>query len=347
MKGASDTGSDSPTGGRRPPPSDPLMFVQFPHPGSEHKPGGLVIDWNTGAHARKFLRGSGRYVERGIVRSGTLVFWGEWEPQSRIVEAFDDVAGGRPRWLHEPFWQTPSDTRSLQNTDPLVFGDRFLYSNCRQHRNRKLRHLSPGSIVLFGSKLQREFVLDTVFVVGDDSEDYTLGSSRARPLRGLGPDGGLRAAAQVKRTPRGVAPALPRQTVRRRPSGTVQLRSVPPMRRRSVRLPAAANPPGPPLDRAEPRDGCQADPGEPCRAERSLGPDRAPSGRCCRPRPRRAPRRTLSSALTGERMRSGAAGVETGAPFPSARTRTISPWCAESRAQLDARTLVVGRQRAD
>jgi hypothetical protein len=78
-----------------------------------------------------------------------------------------------PHWLHEPYWELPRHRRHLQNTDPLVFGDSFLYSNCRQARNRKLRKLVPGSLVVFGSKLQREFVVDTVFVVGQEAEDFT------------------------------------------------------------------------------------------------------------------------------------------------------------------------------
>jgi hypothetical protein len=59
---------------------------------------------------------------------------------------------GDPHWLHEPYWEVPRHRLHLQNTDPLVFGDRFLYSNCRQGRNRKLRELAPGSLVVFGSK---------------------------------------------------------------------------------------------------------------------------------------------------------------------------------------------------
>ncbi|HWP00633.1 MAG TPA: hypothetical protein VNL74_08420 [Methylococcus sp.] len=54
----------------------------------------------------------------------------------------------------------------------MVFGDRFLYSNCRQARNRKLRELAPGSLVVFGSKHRGEFVIDTVFVVGDETQDF-------------------------------------------------------------------------------------------------------------------------------------------------------------------------------
>lgn len=39
------------------------------------------------------------------------------------------------------------------------------YAFCRQPRNRKLRNLGRGSVILFGSSLGHEFVLDTVLVV--------------------------------------------------------------------------------------------------------------------------------------------------------------------------------------
>lgn len=153
-----------------------LAFVQFPHPGGEHRPRGRVMDWNRGPHARKFLKATGEYVLDGQPRTGPLVFWGEWEPQSQVVRQFPDGAPGHPRWLHDPYWEVPRHRLHLQNTDPLVFGNRFLYSNCRQARNRKLRELAPGSLVVFGSKHRREFVIDTVFVVGDEAEDF-IGAS--------------------------------------------------------------------------------------------------------------------------------------------------------------------------
>ena len=153
-----------------------LMFVQFPHPGPEHQPRGPEMGWNRDEHARKFLRATGRYIAEGELRSGSFAFWGEWEPQSRVMETFPAEDAG-PRWLHDPFWERPRHRRLLQNTDPLVFGDRFLYSNCRQRRNSKLLHLAPGSIVLFGSKLRGAFVLDTVFVVGE-SESFKRVSAR-------------------------------------------------------------------------------------------------------------------------------------------------------------------------
>ena len=158
--------------------SDGLMFVQLPHPGSEHQPTGLVMEWNRGPHARKFLKASGRYVDGGAVRTGAFTFWGEWEPQSRIIETYPRDGRGGPRWLHEPYWEVPRHRSLLQNTDPLVFGEYFRYSNCRQARNAKLRSLPPGSVILFGSRIGPEFVLDTAFVVGADTQDYIRGESQ-------------------------------------------------------------------------------------------------------------------------------------------------------------------------
>ena len=61
-----------------------------------------------------------------------------------------------------------------QNTDPWVFGDTFLYSNCKQHTNNTptrqpsaLQSLPTGSMILFGSATGGDFVIDTVFVVRD------------------------------------------------------------------------------------------------------------------------------------------------------------------------------------
>jgi hypothetical protein len=161
--------------------NDRLMFVQFPHPGAEHRPTGESMDWNRRDHARKFLRASGEYLLDGRVRAGPLTFWGEWEPQSRIIARLTDARPGLPHWVHEPTWERPRHRTGLKNTDPLVFGDRFLYSNCRQQRNRKLRGLGPGSLVLFGSKLHGEFVLDTVFVVDDESTRYMLSQADEIP----------------------------------------------------------------------------------------------------------------------------------------------------------------------
>jgi len=158
-------------------PSGPVYVVQFPHPGREHNPGKQdLMPWNTKSHARKFLRSPGDYVAPdGSVGEADLVFWGEWEAPSRVVARWPRD-GRLPRFLHEPLWAVPH-APGIQNTDPWVFGDRFLYSNCKQltaHGNPSaLQSLIPGSVVLFGSQLDDEFVLDTVFVVADHGTAYT------------------------------------------------------------------------------------------------------------------------------------------------------------------------------
>ena len=189
-----------------------LCVVQFPHPGQEptlaranrkHQP--IVHPWNQGSHKRKFMKALGQTVDsNGAISSKKeLLFWGEWEPTS-LVEPITQWQGNgvQPKWLHLPFLhtgatkvtpQTGSSIRAATsggagcapnsngiNTDPLIFGDYFIYSNCRQARmgnNGKIvstimQSLQPGSIILFGSKLSDSnkcpyFALDTVFVVGE------------------------------------------------------------------------------------------------------------------------------------------------------------------------------------
>jgi hypothetical protein len=155
---------------------DELVIVQFPHPGSEPKPdSGSVKEWNIRPrHARKFMTVQGQWLEEadvsGVSRSGPIALWGEWEPQSLIIDTFKPKAPGWPRYLYAPFWIPPPDSKWRQNTDPFVFGDRFRYSNCRQNSKRGPRttqRLARGSVILFGSTPHGEFVLDTVFVVAD------------------------------------------------------------------------------------------------------------------------------------------------------------------------------------
>ena len=142
-------------------------FVQFMHPGGEHRPdAGDVRTWNTGRHQRKFMVCTGETASDQ--RERELMFWGEWEPPSDVIERVCASIDGGPRYIYRPFWSPPRSMRLLQNTDPFVFGG-FYYSICKQvqksGRPTQLRLLKPGSVILFGSHLRGEFVLDTVFVV--------------------------------------------------------------------------------------------------------------------------------------------------------------------------------------
>jgi hypothetical protein len=119
------------------------------------------------------MRAPGTSVDAaGVSHRDAILFWGEWEAPSRVQE-FEARGAGYPRYLHEPFLEPRSEFADLQNTDPFVFGDQFLYTGCQQWRGKphgnpvQLRYLLPGSVILFGSCAGNRFLLDTVFVVRD------------------------------------------------------------------------------------------------------------------------------------------------------------------------------------
>ncbi len=127
------------------------------------------MPWNTREHGRKFLLADGRYADAsGIPRDGAVAFWGEWEPPSEIVTRWDE-AGTLPRALHRPFWHRPAGNDSWQNTDPWVFGDRMIFSNCRKvtprGRPNAMQGLTRKSVVCFGSAVAGKFCVDTVMVI--------------------------------------------------------------------------------------------------------------------------------------------------------------------------------------
>jgi hypothetical protein len=174
-------------------------IVQFFHPGGEHgydkncsKDGCFIKDWNTlftkqgkgNGHKRKFLLNEGSYIENGQRHEGKLLFWGEWEPPSRVKElryqTNSSPYGINPEYLHCPFLPSDEEIRKYQekhyyqNTDPFVFGNNFIYGICRQKRIKKLRALEPGSLIIFGSSVNHRFVIDTIFVVKTANHYYSL-----------------------------------------------------------------------------------------------------------------------------------------------------------------------------
>ncbi len=155
-------------------------IVQFTHPGNEHVPdkkNGDFKSWNKENHKRKFLLCNGDYVDGNSKKTGDIMFWGEWEPDSYVSklkkENHDD-----PQWLHKPILKSEipeSDgfQMSYQNSDPFVFGKEFRYFVCKQikkNKTTKMAKIEPGSLILFGStkgqtKDNAYFMVDTVFVV--------------------------------------------------------------------------------------------------------------------------------------------------------------------------------------
>lgn len=209
-----------------------LSVVQFTHQGKEHKltpaekktiP--IIMEWNTGPHRRKFMRAKGQtVVNNHLSPTKDLLFWGEWEPYSQVeLLKTKPTLWTMPSMVHRPFMKfnkkgklckfinrprtsygtsgggcTPSI--ACQGTDPFVFGDHFIYSNCKQVfmsgtgkiTYTSMRELEKGSVILFGSTVLKAprggspyFILDTVFVV-DEYREYHV-KNALKDLHGFVP----------------------------------------------------------------------------------------------------------------------------------------------------------------
>ena len=142
-----------------------MKIIQFLHPGAEHSCNSGSA-WNEGNHKRKYIEILGHYLqnlESEPKESKPLYFWGEWEAQSNCREIQNPVVNG-PNYIFNPYYQLPLPINAA-NTDPFIFGDQFYYCICKQAHYTCLRDLEPGDVLLFGSCKNRQFVLDTVFVV--------------------------------------------------------------------------------------------------------------------------------------------------------------------------------------
>lgn len=169
-----------------------IRFIQFPHPGKEHRPnaeeGGKP--WNPirrpngkeNSHARTFFQVNGiRLTEAGKV-TGPLWAWGEWEAEAKAIGRFD-AEDGKPATLFEPYWVSRESFENLHNTDPFIF-DGFYYTDCKQGTSPALKgmlNLEVGTVIIFGSASGRDhWVLDTVFVVGKHIDHNVLDYQKLR-----------------------------------------------------------------------------------------------------------------------------------------------------------------------
>src|ERR1700682_1085148 len=149
------------------------LLVQFFHPGPEFDRAVDRADW-TDEHQpqrRTLWKVSGRRAEDNGSGGDDLAIWGEWEPQAECVQTLKGLGVGLPKRLWRPYYDLSTAPPNRLNTDPLVFGG-FRYTVCQQHRRYKsgwrptgLQQLPAGSVILFGSHLDGDFVLDTMFVV--------------------------------------------------------------------------------------------------------------------------------------------------------------------------------------
>jgi len=155
------------------------FFVQFPHPGGEHNPPTDDMEWNAAEHRRKFLVAPGRHLDgHGRLREAELVFWGEWEPPSRVVRRWPP-SGRMPGALHRPYWAQPATSGVRQSTDPWVWGERMLYSNCKQvtgpkRRPTSMQRLPRGSVICFGSTLAGAAPSGTCVVLAWATASFSL-----------------------------------------------------------------------------------------------------------------------------------------------------------------------------
>lgn len=164
--------------------TDAVRFIQFLHPGTEHRPeANGWKPWTTEGHRRAFVVQRGTYMRRldeGSPFPAELHFWCEWECEAEAVGHFASQPG-YPRFLFRPCIRPRKRFKNHANTDPCVFGDRFRYCVCQQDSRPSLKHLAPGSVIVFGSRLDGEFVIDTVFVVAR-SYVYSKRTHRSLPV---------------------------------------------------------------------------------------------------------------------------------------------------------------------
>jgi len=162
--------------------SQTLQIVQFVHPGFEYDGPEYVgtratrsgiMGWKPGKsrHDRKFMLTRGSLFDSNAGQECTsvpIVFWGEWEGPS-VFWRVQSPGRPFPTIVHAPFRPVSWPTNSVLNTDPMVFGDAFIHSNCLQAQYSSPRALSSGSIVLFGRHARAggrpSFGLDTCLVI--------------------------------------------------------------------------------------------------------------------------------------------------------------------------------------
>lgn len=174
-----------------------MHIIQFIHPGPEFpindnnsnllNNGSRAVRWSTeGRHYRRLVKHQGSFVDGNHVNEDMLAFWTEWEGPTVATRFNSSTCRLCAKYYHEVQKPTVPQgvgnrancragaNNGLLNTDPCVFGDTFKYALCQQRGNGILRRLEENSLILFLSRIQGTYYLDTLFVVGE-SRDYTTG----------------------------------------------------------------------------------------------------------------------------------------------------------------------------
>lgn len=141
---------------------DQGRVILLPHPGKERFPDkeGFCA-WPYGSHRRKFLRLKGQWTNlRGHQGKEPLEMWTEYEAPTQ-ANPLNGRQSGKPKYVHEIRWKVGAP---ILNTDPWIFYPGFVWTTCRHNRACDLH---AGDIVLFGSSIKGNWVLDTVFVIDE------------------------------------------------------------------------------------------------------------------------------------------------------------------------------------
>lgn len=147
------------------------LVIQFIHSGKTDKRIGHILR-NEDSHKRRLIKNEISFVDNGkLVEKQKGYFWGEWEA-GVYNEKEDAYTVSTVKYPCDTLINSENRLNSCKtacggklNTDPYVFGNYFIYSNCMQQRYKKLKKLKENDIIIFGSHKADSFVLDTVFVV--------------------------------------------------------------------------------------------------------------------------------------------------------------------------------------
>lgn len=150
------------------------MVVKFYHSGLVDKKSRTKEERYQNAHKGKLISNSIMYVDKQnqVCETDNGYFWGEWEAES-VCNKQDGFYVHKIKYPSKvTFNKNPAScgccgagNKKPLNTDPYVFGEYFIYSNCKQGRYKKLKELNENDLIIFGSHKNNAFILDTVFVV--------------------------------------------------------------------------------------------------------------------------------------------------------------------------------------
>jgi hypothetical protein len=134
--------------------------------------GGAAWAPTSQSHSRRFMVGHHPVL-------GAVSFWGEWEADAKLVREYESPGAGMPHRLWAPYLAPRGDYANVHNTDPFVFGSRFLYTECLQGTHPLTQRIQRGDIILFGGPTSQGWVLDTVLHVSH-RVSYTMAQFRER-----------------------------------------------------------------------------------------------------------------------------------------------------------------------